>query len=327
MEATSVILLTGLQGLLYLAIAPLAAGGLCWAKARLQGRQGPRPYQPYLDLWKLLRRRPVVPETSSWVFSAAPFIAFGCYALLGFLMPVVWLPGAHPPQGSPLSWPLGDLLAMVYLLGLARFVMGLAGMDSGAPFGGLGSGREMFMHFLAEPTLVLIIFALALFAHATSLPGVLSVLQAAGLPGLFVSPPIWLIALSLALVTLLEAGRIPFDNPATHLELTMIGKAIHLEYAGYHLALIEWAEALRLTFFLTLVLNLFFPYLMGSSTATLIVNVGWALAYPLKLSVLLFLLAGWEMIWAKLRLRAVVGPAGLALVLASLAVVVVVLRF
>src|SRR5947209_5968345 len=146
------------QGLCYIGIAPLVVGTLRRVKDRLQGRAGPRPYQPYLDLWKLFHRQPVIPDTASWVFSTAPYIVFGCYALLGLITPIIFLPPASAIDRSFLGWPLADLLVLVYLLGLARFVMGLAGMDAGAPLGGLGSGREMFIHVLIEPTLIFIVY-------------------------------------------------------------------------------------------------------------------------------------------------------------------------
>jgi formate hydrogenlyase subunit 4 len=323
-----------LQVALYVGIAPGVIGVLRWLQARLQGRRGPRPDQIYRDLWKLFHKKPVVPDTASWIFSAAPLVVFSCYVLLGLLIPIVYLApetiSSEITIGVLFGRPWADLLVLIYLLGLARFALGLAGMDAGAPFGDLGSSREMFLHFLAEPTMIFVVFALALKAHTTSLPAILQhfmkLIDESGLSEIYYDPALWLIGLALSLVTLAEAGRLPFDNPGAHLELTMIGKAIHLEYAGLHLALLEWAEAMRLTFFLTLMLNLFFPYLLGSPEQSLLRNALLILAYPFKLCLLLIILAVWEMTRAKIRLRAVAGPATLALVFSMLAVVIVVLR-
>jgi len=323
-----------LQVALYVGIAPGVIGILRWLQARLQGRHGPRPGQPYRDLWKLFHKKPVIPETASWIFSAVPLVVFSCYLLLGLLIPIAYLP---PEAGfskitfnSLFGWPWADLLLLVYLLGLARFAVALAGMDAGSPFGDLGSSREMFLHFLAEPTLIFVVYALALKAHTTNLPAVLQhflkLVRGRGLGELYFDPALWLIVLALSLVTLAEAGRIPFDNPGSHLELTMIGKAIHLEYAGPHLAFLEWAEAMRLTFFLTLLMDLFFPYLLASPEQTPLVNTFLILVFPLKLFLFLILLTVWEMTRTKIRLRTVTGPATLALVLSMLAVVIVVLR-
>ncbi len=305
------------QGFLYIVVAPLAVGMLRWTKARLQGRQGPRLIQPYLDLSKLLSKRPVIPEAASWLFSAAPYVVFTSYALLGFLVPVVYL-----PQGSTLPW--ADLLLLVYLLGLAKFVMALAGMDTGAPLAGLGSSRKMLVHTLAEPALVVIVYALALRWRTTSLPAIVYHNWRAGPAVVFTDPTLLLAGLALTIIALAETGCLPFDNPATHLELTMFGKAIHLEYAGPHLALIEWGEALRFTFFLTLLSSLFAPWLLAATSLGPALNSLLILAYPVKLLILALILGLWETTQVKLRLRAITGPAASALVFALLSAIVAV---
>jgi formate hydrogenlyase subunit 4 len=305
------------QGLAYLGLAPLVLGVLQWAKARLQRRRGPAWLQPYRDLRKLLRKRPVVPENASWVFNAAPLVVFACYALPGFLMPVFYL----PQKGAS---PVGDLLTLVYLLGLARLALGLAGMDAGAPFGGLGSSRELFVHVLAEPTLIFVVYTLAFKWRTSNLPDILWRHRQDTFLDVYTSPPLLLLALALALTTLAETGRLPFDNPSTHLELTMFGKAIHLEYAGPHLALLEWAEALRLTWFFTLLLNLFAPWLLAASGGNPLLNALAILLYPLKLLLLALALALWEALQVKTRLRAIVTPALTALIVALIAAILVV---
>lgn len=305
------------QGLVFLLSAPLVVGTLGWAKARLQRRQGPSPLQFYRDLRKLAGKRPVEPEAASWVFAAAPVVVFACYATVGFVLPQFYLPDAQVT-------PAGDLLLLLYLLGLARLALGLAGMDAGAPFGGLGSSRELFVHVLGEPTLLFVVFTLALKQQTTDLVGIIGQHHRIGFLGIYADPPLLLLLLSLAMVTALEAGRLPFDNPGTHLELTMFGKAIHLEYSGPQLALLEWAEALRLTFFLTLLLNLFGPWLLASPHNTFLANVALVLLYPLKLTVLVLALALWEALQVKTQLRAIVTPALTALAIAVIAAVLVV---
>ncbi len=313
------LLLHIIQGLVYIALAPLVLGALRWARARLQRRQGPAWRQPYRDLLKLFRKQPIVPENASWIFDAAPAVILACYAAPGFLMPVFCLP---PGKTSP----FGDLLALVYLLGLARLTIGLAGMDSGSPLGGMGSSRELYLHSLIEPTLILIVYTLALKWGTSDLPHIISQNRQSSLLDVYTDPPLLLLALALALTTRAEAGRLPFDNPATHLELTMSGRAIHLEYAGPQLALLEWAEALRLTFFLTLLLNLFAPWLLAGNDSGLLTNISSALLYPLKLSLLALALAWWENRQVKTRLRAITAPALTALIITLMAAILVVVE-
>lgn len=312
---------TVLDGLLYVLLSPLVLGCLRWVRARMQGRQGPRLVQPYLDLWKLLRRKTMRPESTSFVYMAAPGVVFVCMLLAGLLLPIIFIP---PPvsSGQPkIVWPSADLLVLIYLLGMGRFAISLAGMDSGSPFGELGSSREMFIHFLAEPALILAAFALALRWSSSNLVEILQECRAED-GKLYLQASLWLVLIALWLAAVAETGRIPIDNPATHLELTMTGRAVWLEYSGRHLGLLEWAEAMRLTFFLTLLANLALPWTLievGDLTA---VDLLMTFFYPLKLLLLVVSLALWELLQAKLRLRAIVGPAGLAMLFASLAVVI-----
>lgn len=271
-------------------IAPALLGGQRWIQARLQGRSGPLPWQVYLDLFKLLRI-PIKkqPEPTSWVFAIAPFTAFVCYALLAW---------AAPPflySGITL-----DIVTVVFLLGLARFILALAGMDTGTPFGGMGSSREMFINVLAEPLLVLIILIFTLQHQTTGTDFIITsyplqsqdifVFSFAAL--LFLWP-------ALAFIALMDNGLLPVDNPSTHLELTMIQKGLHLEYSGRNLALIEWGEAMRLTFFLTLLGDLLIPHLTGVLGLPV---------YVFKLLVGIGLLALYQIIQIKLRLRWIVKP-------------------
>lgn len=309
----SILALHIVQGCVYIMFAPLIVGTLRWAKARLARRVGPSPFQLYRDLRKLLSKQPVLPEGASWVFTIAPVVVFTCYAALGFLAPVFYLPS----RGSS---PVGDLIVLIYLLGMARLAMGLAGMASGAPFGGLGSSRELFVHVLAEPTLIFIVYTLALkWGTTTDLLGIVWENYEAGPLGVYADPSLLLLLLALLLVTLAEAGRLPFDNPATHLELTMFGKAVHLEYGGPGLALLEWGEALRLTFLLTLLANLFAPWTMAAANVPLFWSIPLALLYPVKPLLLALALAVWEATQVKARLRSIVTPALSALVITVIA--------
>ncbi len=311
------------QVLLFVFISPAVMGMLGWITARIQGRAGPSPLQPYRDLWKLFHRRAIIPETASWVFLSAPFVVFGCYLLIGALTPVVYLPESSQIM-EDFGPPLADFLAMVALIGLARFSISLAGMDTGSPFGGMGASRGMFVYFLTEPTLVIGAYAMALNSFTTSLPGELlalvnnpSVNQP--LPKL-VNLSLWMFWGALLLVMLAEAGRIPFDNPASNLEVSMLSKAIQMEYGGFHLATLQWAEAMRITFFMTLLVNLALPGYMASALHSPWVNFLLILSYPLKLLILVILLAWWEVYNARLRLSATLGLGGLALAFAMFAV-------
>jgi len=231
------------QWILSVALAPLVAGLIQWIKARLQARQGPSPLQPYRDAWKLVHRRATWPETASLIFGLAPYLTFVTYVLLlGFLSYTV-----TPVDGGDV-----DLLTPIFLIALAKFGIGLAALDSGTPLAALGGSRTMFMHVLGEPTLVALAYAYLLqVGSAQAGPGVAS-------QSLLLLPPL-LISASLFGIILIEAGRLPFENSETRLELTMIEDAVALDYGGPELAAWEWARALRLTFFFTLFVSIVVP--------------------------------------------------------------------
>ena len=200
------------QAALALALAPGLAGLIRWLKARLQNRRGAPVWQPYWELAKLFQKEVVVSSNASWLFRAAPFIVFASTTAVTFLVPILAVP--LPFDG------LGDLLVVVYLLLLSTFFLSLGGLDPGSPFGGMGASREMTVAALAEPTVALAIFALALAAGSTNLGQIVARTMAD--PGAFLSPGHLLAFGALFIVTLAETGRLPIDNPATHLELTMI---------------------------------------------------------------------------------------------------------
>ncbi len=314
-----------LQTVTYILISPALLGILRGMKARLQGRQGPRAYQVYLDIWKLLRKTPLLPQSSSWLFVAAPFLTFLIYCFLGMITPIFYLPANEKIMSSANGPPLADLLVIAYLLGMTHFVMGLAGMDSGSPFGGMGSSREMFLNLVAEPALILSIYALAIHAHTTSLPMIMNASAALSGQDYYGDPSIWLIFLALGLVLLAETGRVPFDNPGSHLELTMASKAISLEYSGSLLALLDWGEAMRLTFFFSLIANLFLPTLLSHSldAPQVLLALG---TYLLRLVLVALGVAVWEMSRVKLRLRMLINPGLIALSFSILAIFIAVAR-
>ena len=238
-----------LQFALVLALAPALTGVVRKAKARLVGRRGPGVLQPYRDLWKLLRKEAVVAENASWLFRVSPYLMFA----------LLWLAAALVPTFTtdlPLS-PAADLIALVGLLGSARFLQALAGLDVGTSFGGIGSSREMMIGSLAEPAMLLVIFTMALFVKSTSI-GAMAEFVLDNPVGLRVSFAMALIALTM--VAIAECARIPVDNPATHLELTMVHEAMVLEYSGRHLALIDAAAMMKLLFFVSLIAGLFAPW-------------------------------------------------------------------
>jgi len=298
------------QAALALALAPLLVGFVRWVKARLQNRRGAPPWQPYFELGKLFGKEVVISNNASWLFRFAPYLVFGSTVLVAFLVPLIVAPLPFDPAG--------DLLAVIYLLLLGTFCLALAGLDPGTAFGGMGASREMTVAAIAEPTIALAIFGLALGAGSTNLGRIVT--QTLSQPGVVISPGHFLAFAALFIVTLAETGRLPVDNPATHLELTMIHEAMILEYSGRYLALIEWAAWLKLLIFLSLLANLFLPW--GIATALTPAALGLALlALVVKLAFLGTFIAVVETRVAKLRLFRVPELLGVSFVLALLAIV------
>ena len=292
-----------------LALAPGLVGLVRWLKARLQNRVGPPVWQPYLDLRKLFGKEVVVSENASWLFHAAPFVVFGSAVAVTLLVPLLVVP-------LPFD-PVGDLLVVVYLLLLGTFFLALAGLDPGSAFGGMGSSREMTVAALAEPTIALAIFSLALGAGSTNLGQIVA--RAMASPTEVLSPGHLLAFAALFVVTLAETGRLPVDNPSTHLELTMIHEAMVLEYSGRYLALIEWAAAVKLFVFFSLLANLFLPWGVATTLAPVAVAVA-VVSFLAKLAVLAGVVAVLETRVAKLRLFRVPELLSVSFLLALLAI-------
>jgi formate hydrogenlyase subunit 4 len=268
-------------------------------------------FQPYADLAKLFRKEPVISTTASWIFPATPYILFSSTVAASLLVPTIIAP-------MPLNFA-GNIIALVYLLALGTFFLMLAGLDAGSAFGGMGSSREAIVASLTEPALILSLFAVALTAGSANISSIVH--KTAILQGIVLDPPPHLMALvALFIITLAETGRVPVDNPATHLELTMIHEAMILEYSGRYLALIEWAAGIKLVIFLTLLANIFAPW--GIATAVTPAALGFGLLmYFGKIVGLAVLIGFFECMFAKLRLFRVTELLGAAFILSLLALV------
>jgi formate hydrogenlyase subunit 4 len=288
---TAAVLAALAQTLLVAAGAPLLVGLLRTLKARLVGRRGPNPWQPYADLVKLLQKEVVVSETTSWIFAVTPYVLVATMLVAAAVVPVI--------VTRPALAFAGNVILLMYLFMLGTFFLALAGLDSGSAFGGMGSSRSIAVAALAEPTIMLAVFALVIRTGTTNLGGVAE--RIGGDPVLAAHPGHLLAFLAFFIVMVAENGRLPVDNPATHLELTMIHEAMVLEYSGHYLALVEWAGAMKLFLFLTLLANLFFPWWIPSDAAALPLLLG-ALALAGKLVLLATALAVIETAVAKLRL-------------------------
>ena len=294
--------------LLVLLLAPLLTGFVRKVKARMLRRQGPPLIQPYRDLARLMRKGVVLADNASWLFRAIPYLIFATTWVAASLVPTF-------ASGLMFSWS-ADLIAIIALLGSARFFLALAGLDVGTSFGGIGSSREVMIASLAEPAMLMIIFTLALVVGSTQLSTMAGFL-ASGEVGMRVSLGMALIAL--IMVALAENARIPIDNPATHLELTMVHEAMVLEYSGRHLALIDLSSELKLLLYISLIACLFTPWGVagpGAGAETLLVGV---IAFLVKLAVFGFLLAVFETSIAKMRVFRVPEFLGAALMLGLLA--------
>ena len=237
------------QVVVLLFVAPLFAGWVKMVKCWFQGRTSPSLFQPFRDIRKLFSKDVTLAENASWIFRFTPYLVFGVSVMAGGIIPIL-------SRDLPLS-ATADVIALVALFAIARFFTALAGMDIGTAFGGMGSSREMTIASLAEPAMLMAVFAVSLVGKSTSLSQMSSVIaQGHSL----LRPSLVFALLAFILIALAETGRVPVDNPATHLELTMIHEAMILEYSGRHLALIEWAGMMKLFLFVALGIASFFPW-------------------------------------------------------------------
>ena len=298
------------QSALLLLLAPLLSGLIKNWKARLQNRRGAPIWQPGFDLVKYLRKDMVVSEHASWIFTATPYVLFVTALSAGLLVPLVT---AQAPLGL-----FGGALALVGVLALGRFFMALAGLDPASTFGGMGSSREMTIAAIAEPAMMLAIFTVAITAGSTNLGQM--VLAGQGPGWKFLDSSHALAFTAMFLVLLAETGRVPVDNPATHLELTMIHEAMLLEYSGRHLAFMEWGAAIKQLVLMAVLANLFFPLGLAAESTPAALGLGllWLVGKLLLLAGAVVLV---EFTNAKLRLFRVPDLLSAAFVLALLALV------
>ena len=289
--------------------SPVLVGVMRQVRARLEGRAGAGILQPWRDLRKLFGKERITPRGTSEVFRVAPLVVMATTLVVAVVAPFVTTDSAIDP--------VSDLFAVVALLALGAVALALAGLDTSTAFGGMGASREMTILALVEPTLLVSIFALSVRVGSTNLGAIVS--STLHDPARVISPVSLLAAVALVVVIVAETGRLPVDNPSTHLELTMVHEAMVLEYAGPDLALVELASAMRLSVFLGLLANLFLPWGVATSAAPLAVLVG-VLALVVKVALLGALLAAGEVFLAKLRLFRVPELLAGSFVLALLAV-------
>lgn len=297
----------GAQMMLVVLTAPAFVGFVNKVRAQLHRRRGAPISQPYRDLFRLLRKDVVLAKNASWLFRIAPYVVFATTWVAAALVPTF-------ASGLMFSWS-ADLIAIIALLGVGRFFLALAGLDVGTSVGGIGSSREAMIATLAEPALIMIVFTLALIAGSTQLTAVTTFMSSSDV-GLRVSLALALVGLTI--VALAENARVPVDNPATHLELTMVHEAMVLEYSGRHLAVIELAAALKLLFYVSLIACIFLPWGIAPSGAPLGAFAGGVLLYLVKLASGAVLLALFETLIAKMRVFRVSEFIGMALMLGLL---------
>lgn len=279
-----------LQALFVIALAPLVSGLIKKVKARLQTRRGPGIFQMYFDLYKYMQKESVVSEHTSWIFRATPAIYLGSVVAAASLIPVVFLSGLNFT---------GDIILIIYLFALGRFFLTLAGLDAGSAFGGMASSREMSVSSIAEPAMMISLFTVALIAGTTNLAGMIQGLGQASSMALI--PAHLLAFVGFFVVAVAETGRIPVDNPDTHLELTMIHEGMLLEYSGKPLAMLSLGASVKQLLILSLLANIFFPWGMAVSLDVSSLAIATAL-YLGKIVILGVAMALIETAFAKMRL-------------------------
>ena len=282
------ILATLLQAIFILAVAPFAQGMVRFCKARLQGRKGASPFLPYWTFATLLKKEMVISDATSWIFRAVPFVVLSCAVTLAFILPLLFV-------GGKLA-SMSDFLVVAGILIISSIFLVLGGLDPGSAFGGMGSSREMTIAALVEPTIIMIFAAMSFVAGTFAIDGMV------GQSLIWSHPYLLLSVFAFMLVTLAENARYPVDNPATHLELTMVHEAMILEYSGVYLAMLEYASALKLTIFAVLLSNFIFPATVISVAAFNVPAIMLAFVFGvLKVVVTMALLALLETTVVKMR--------------------------
>ncbi|GAB4536569.1 MAG: NADH-quinone oxidoreductase subunit H [Thermodesulfovibrionia bacterium] len=299
-----------LQFLIIIIFSPLVNGVIKKLKANMQGRRGPGIMQPYYDLIRLFKKEMVVSNVTSWVFRVAPYVVFSSALAASMIVPVV-------STKVGFSY-MADVIALIYILGLGIFFIALAGLDAGTAFGGEGSSREMTVAVLVEPMIMLTIFTAAISAGSTNL------VKIAGLQGAIYTPSHVLALFAFIVAIIAETGRIPVDNPDTHLELTMIHEGMLLEYSGRYLGLMEWAHYIKQMLLFTLAIDIFFPAGIATTLEAGAIIIS-SVIYALKILFMCFLMALIESTRAKLRFFQLPSLLGSAFVLALLSLLIYVM--
>lgn len=299
-----------IQTLLFVAGAPLLTGVVKWVKCQLQNRTSPPIWQPYLNLNKLFRKEVLISTTTSSLFRFVPFLVFSITIIICATVPLFIINTAANTAT--------DVIVIIGLFALIRFLLALAGMDTGTAFGGMGSSREMLISAIAEPAITMVFFAIAMSAASTNLSIIIEHLSSFNL---YLHPSLILAAFGFVLVALAETGRIPIDNPSTHLELTMIHEAMVLEYSGKYLALLEWSAQIKLMLYAALFINIFFPW--GITNHLVWSAIGWSVfIFICKITTLTVILGITEINLAKLRLFRAPYLLNLAFIFGLLAVLI-----
>jgi formate hydrogenlyase subunit 4 len=299
-----------LEIVIAIALAPLLTGWVNQWRAWLQNKSAPSLWQPYRLLHKLFNKESMVADQASRLFRTAPYVVFGCMTLACAIIPTLSI-------DLPLA-PAADAIALVGLFALARVFISLAAMDIGTSFGTMGARREMLIGFLAEPALLMVLFSFSLIAKSTSLT---TIVETMAHREFTIYPGMAMAGVAFTMVSLAENARVPVDNPATHLELTMIHEALILEYSGRHLALLEWAASLKLFAYSCIGLALFFPWGVAEADAPLAMLLALP-ALVFKLAIGGFLLAVMETLNAKMRVFRVPEFLGTAFLLSVIGMLV-----
>ncbi|HSN45651.1 MAG TPA: NADH-quinone oxidoreductase subunit H [Casimicrobiaceae bacterium] len=294
-----------------LLLAPLLVGWVSQCRAWLQNKSAPSLLLPYRTIHKLFIKDAVVARNASPIFRVAPYIVFGAMCCAAAIVPSL-------STGLPFA-RAADAIALVGLFALARVFIALAAMDIGTAFGSMGARREMFIGFLAEPALLMVLFTASLISGSTSLP---TIVDALARRDLAIYPSLAFAGVAFTMVSLAENARIPVDNPATHLELTMIHEAMILEYSARHLALVEWASALKLFNYSCIGIAIFVPFGIAAGSDDWVAILGAAPALVAKLALGGFALALIETLSAKMRIFRAPEFLGTAFLLAVLAMLV-----
>ncbi len=297
---------TILQVLIAVLLAPLSFGIIKKIKAYTQKRKGAPVFQLYFDIIKLMKKDTVTSDTASWIFKATPFIVFGTAVTAFIFVPV--------STGINLPSFAGDVFLVVYILAMGKFFLALSGMDTGSTFGGMGSSREMMISSLVEPGLIVSVMTLGLLSGTSTLSGMFKNSESIGIK--ILQPSYMLIFISVFIVLLAETARTPVDDPATHLELTMVHEAMILEYSGKQLAFLEWGAAIKQLLFITILANVFIPVSLPLKGAALAAAL--LLLYVLKVVLLSALIGIVETATVKLRLFSVPNLAAISFIAALL---------